>query len=70
MFVFEIKLYEQQNPKYRVFLLGFSVAKVTHCITIMITSCLETIGASYGTKKLLYVTSYSVVASFDLMSVF
>ena len=32
---------EQLNPKDRVFLLGIAVAKVTYCITIMITSCLE-----------------------------
>ena len=52
-----------------MFLLGFPVAKVTHYITIMITSCLEIIGVSYGTIKLLYVTSYSVVAAFDLKRV-
>ena len=45
--------YEQINPKYRVFLLYVSVAKVTYYITIMITSCLEIIGVSYGTIKLL-----------------
>ena len=44
--------YEQLNPKYRVFLLVFSVAKVTYYITIMITSCLEIIGVSYGTITL------------------
>ena len=36
--------YEQLNPKYRVFFLGFPVAKVTYCITIMITSCLKIFG--------------------------
>ena len=33
--------YEQLNPKYRVFLMGFPIAKVTYYITIMITSSLE-----------------------------
>ena len=45
--------YEQLNPKYRVFLLGSPVAKVTYNITIMITSCLEMIIFSYGTITLL-----------------
>ena len=45
--------YEQLNPKYRVFLLGFPIAKVTYYITVMITSCLEMISVSYGTITLL-----------------
>ena len=45
--------YEQPNPKYRVFFLGFPVAKVTYHITIMITSCLEIIDVSYRTITLL-----------------
>ena len=51
-FIFEIN-YEQLNPKYRVFLLGFPIAKVTYYITVMITSCLEMISVSYGTITLL-----------------
>ena len=39
--------YEQLKPKHRVFLLGFSVAKVTYYVTITIASCLETIVALY-----------------------
>ena len=45
--------YEQLNPKYRVFLLGSPVAKVTYYITIMITSCLEMISVLSGTITLL-----------------
>ena len=45
--------YEQLNLKCRVFLLGFPVAEVIYYITIMMTSCLEVIGVSYGTITLL-----------------
>ena len=47
--------YEQLNPKYRVRLLGFPVAKVAYYnyIAIKITSCLEIIGVSYSSITLL-----------------
>ena len=46
---FKFLRYEQVKPKYRVFSLGFPVAKVTYYITIMTTFCLEIISVSYGT---------------------
>ena len=45
--------YKQLNPRYRVFLLSFPIAKVSYYVTIMTTSCFEIIGVSYHTIRLL-----------------
>ena len=53
-----------------MFLLGFPVAKLSYYITIMIRSCLEIIGVSYGTITLLLRdTVLLLVASLDLKGV-